>query len=66
MKKKQFAETKGKPVSEMQKLLGDLRDRLWQLKMDLAAGKVKNVREIRATKRSIAQVFTLLHGKNTS
>ena len=67
MDKKQFQEIKQKPVSELQKQLKDLRDKLWQLKVDLAAGKVKNVREVRFVKKDIARIITTInsnkHGK---
>ena len=49
-----------KTKSELQKFLKDSRDRLRVLRFDLAAGKVKNVREVRKTRREIAQVLTLL------
>jgi len=60
MKKRQFQELKSKPPAELQKNLTGLRDNLWQLKADLAAGKVKNVREIRAAKKDIARILTLI------
>lgn len=49
-----------KSQAELQKLLQDLRERLRQLRFDLAAGKVKNVREIRQIKKDIARILTLL------
>lgn len=36
------------------------KERMRQLRFDLAAGKVKNVREVRATRREIALANTLL------
>jgi ribosomal protein L29 len=53
-------ELRQKPKLELEKLLEDNRERLRQLRFDLAAGKVKNVREIRKTKKEIAQILTLL------
>lgn len=38
--------------------LPDLRDKLWSLKTDLAAGKVKNVREIQKIKKDISRILT--------
>jgi len=63
MKKKNFQEIKNKSVIELQKDLVGFRERLRVLKFDLAAGKVKNIREIRAVKKSIAQVLTLIKQK---
>ena len=58
MKIQQFRQ---KDKSELQKLLQEKRERLLQLRFDLAAGKVKNVREIRKTKKDIARILTLLN-----
>ncbi len=44
----------------MQKILKDDREKLKQLRFDLAAGKVKNVREIRKIKKEVARILTLL------
>lgn len=45
-------ELKGIPVS--------LGEKLRELRFNLAGGKVKNIREIRQTKRDIARILTLL------
>lgn len=63
MKKKSFQEIKNKSAAELQKDLAGYRERLRVLKFDLAAGKVKNIREIRAVKKSIAQILTILNLK---
>jgi len=55
-----ITELRQKNKPELQKLLEDLREKLRQLRFDLAAGKVKNVREIRKIKKNIAQILTLL------
>jgi len=54
-------ELRQKNKTELQKLLQDNRARLRQLRFDLAAGKVKNVREIRKIKKEIARILTLLN-----
>jgi len=54
------SELRQKSRTELQKLLQDNRERLRQLRFDLAAGKVKNVREIRLIKKDIARILTLL------
>jgi len=56
-----IAELRRKSESELKKLLNDDGEKLRQLRFDLAAGKVKNVREIRRIKREIAQILTLFH-----
>jgi len=54
------SELRQKSKSELQKILQDSRERLGQLRFDLASGKVKNVREIREIKKDIARILTLL------
>lgn len=58
-----IAEIKRKSEQELQKNLLELRERLRQLRFDLAAGKVKNIREIRAIKKDIARILTSLNIK---
>jgi len=53
-------ELRQKSKTELQKMLQDSRERLRQLRFDLAAGKVKNVREVRKIKKEIAKILTLL------
>lgn len=52
-----------KSEKELRKLLAEKRERLRTLRFDLASGKVKNVREIRAIRKDIARMFTLLNAK---
>lgn len=60
MKKKELQNFKTKPETELKKNLGLEREKLENLSFDLAAGKVKNIREIRRLKKDIAQILTLL------
>lgn len=57
---KKIDELRKKPKTEIKKVLNDDRDKLKQLRFDLAAGKVKNVREIRKIKKEVSQILTLL------
>ena len=50
-----------KTEAELKKTLQDGREKLSQLRFDLAAGKVKNVRQVRKIKKEIAQILTLLN-----
>ena len=61
MKKKDFQQFKNKPMPELQKDLGDYRERLRKLKFDLAQGKVKNIREIKDIKKNIARILGLVN-----
>lgn len=56
-------ELRQKSKNELQKLLEEKRLRLAQLRFDLAAGKIKNVREIRKIKKDIARILTLMKEK---
>lgn len=65
MKKNEFNAIKNKPVSELEKELKDLRVKSVNLKFDLTAGKVKNIREIQNVKKSIAQLLTVLRERSS-
>lgn len=56
-------ELRNKKETELKKLAAELREKLRVLKFDLAAGKVKNVREIREVKKDIAKILTILKEK---
>jgi ribosomal protein L29 len=67
MKRKDFIETKAKPLAELEKAVTEAQVRLRSLQFDLAAGKVQNIKEMRVIRKSIAQLFTLITAakKNT-
>ncbi len=44
---------------ELKKKMEDAREKLRQMRFDLQAGKVKDVREIRQVKKDIARILTL-------
>jgi len=54
-------ELKQKSKIELERLLIDNRQRLRQLRFDLTAGKVKNVREIRKIKKDVARILTIIN-----
>lgn len=56
-------EIRRKTKAELEKILEDLRKNQQQLRFNLAAGKVKNVREIRKIKRDVARILTILKEK---
>lgn len=61
MKRKVFQEYKEKPMPELEKELKTLKERMVSLKIDLATGKVKSLKEMKEIKKSIAQFETLLN-----
>jgi len=54
-------ELRGKKQKDLQNLLAEKREKLRLFKFDLVSGKVKNVREIRSTRKDIAQIITILN-----
>ena len=60
MKAKELRE---KSKEELEGILNDLKKKLQKLRFDLAEKRLKNVREIRKTKREIARVLTILKEK---
>ena len=57
-----FSELRQKSKEEQKQILQDDREKLRQLRFDLSAGKVKNVREIRQIKKDVARILTMLKG----
>jgi len=61
MKKNDIKDLKMKLPAELQRMLGDTREKLRSLRFDLAAGKIKNVSEIHAVRKLIARILTILN-----
>ncbi|MBI2644112.1 MAG: 50S ribosomal protein L29 [Candidatus Wildermuthbacteria bacterium] len=59
------AELQKKSKQELSQLLKEQRAKLQQLRFDLAAGKVKNIKEIRAIRKTIARIYTLAKMQET-
>jgi large subunit ribosomal protein L29 len=53
-------ELRQKTDKELKETLIHLKDKLRELRFNLAGGKVKNIKEIHQTKKTIARVLTLL------
>jgi large subunit ribosomal protein L29 len=64
MKKLEFEKLKQATIGELQKLLQEKREKLERLRFDLAVGKVKNISEIRKTRKDIARILTLINEKS--
>ena len=63
MKKRELQELKNKPILEYNRLINEGKEKLRSLKFDLAAGKVKNVNELRVLKKNIARMETFIKEK---
>ena len=53
-------ELKNKDVKELKKLLNEKKEHLSQMRFDLVSGKVKNVSDIRNTRKDIARISTMI------
>jgi large subunit ribosomal protein L29 len=60
MKTKEIQDLKLKPDAELERLIKEDGEKLRQLKFDLAAGKVKDVKVIHEVKKAIARAKTFL------
>ena len=60
MKRKEIQALKEKSTGELQSMLQSERKQLQTLRFDLAAGKVKNVSAIRASRKAIARMLTFI------
>lgn len=59
-KQEKIREFKRITKHQLIKSLVEKREKLRQLRFDLVAGKIKNVREIREVKKDIARFLTIL------
>ena len=53
-------ELRQRTKEELMHLLAESRKKMRELRFNLAAGKVKNIREIKKLKREIARILTIL------
>lgn len=53
-----------KSKSELKEMLEKSREDLRQLYFDLAAGKVKSIKDLRLTRKNIARILTVLNQKS--
>ncbi|MDP3901122.1 MAG: 50S ribosomal protein L29 [bacterium] len=56
-------EIRQKSQDQSEQELRSLREKLNSMKFDMAAGKVKNIDDLRRTKRDIARILTILREK---
>ncbi|MBU6500785.1 MAG: 50S ribosomal protein L29 [Patescibacteria group bacterium] len=60
MKKKEIQDLKSKPKAELLNFVKEGRERLRVLRFDLAAGKVKDVTELRSMRKDLARALTFI------
>lgn len=60
MKTKEMEQLKNKQEMELINDIKKSKDKLWELQVDLRAGKLKNVSEIKKLKKLIARINTIV------
>ncbi len=63
MKRKEFNEIKTKQIKDLTKMLGTKKLEARKVKMNLLAGKEKNIKVYRNIRREIAQIMTIIREK---
>ncbi|MBN1325367.1 50S ribosomal protein L29 [Candidatus Falkowbacteria bacterium] len=61
--KEQYKELKLKSEAELNKILISSREKLRDLRFKVSQNQLKNIREVRAIKKKIAQILTLIGQK---
>ena len=59
----ELKELKTKSESDLHRLLAEFRDKIRELRFKDASKQLKNVREIREAKKTVANILTLLNAK---
>ena len=59
----EIKELKNKKESELHRILADARNDLRELRFSYVNGKLKNVRDIRKNKKTVARVLTILKNR---
>lgn len=60
MRNMKSQEMRKKSKTQLQKLLSERQEDLRSLRFALVSGKLKNIKEIRETKKDIARILTIL------
>lgn len=58
-----YKELQKKEIKELHRILNELREKYQELKFKVASDQLKNVREVREVKRTIAKILFLLSQK---
>lgn len=59
MKKADLAKLKNRSAEELRKEVAEVKEKLWELRREIASGKVKNTKARTALRRDIARMLTL-------
>lgn len=59
MKKKEIVKLKTRSLVELEKDALELREKLWEIRREIAGGKIKNVKQRRTMKKDLARILTV-------
>lgn len=62
----EIKELSKKSKEELLKLLDEKKREVQNLKMQMASGKIKSIKNLKEAKKNIARIFTLLNKKEDS
>lgn len=63
MKKKQIVELHSKLVDQLKRLIEKAEEELVKLRIDLGAGKLKDIHQVKKKRRDLARIKTILKEK---
>jgi ribosomal protein L29 len=66
MKRNDIKKLVNKTPAELVKDIAESKEKLWELRREIAAGKVKNAHSKSVLRRDIARMFTVMQNKQTS
>jgi ribosomal protein L29 len=64
MKKADLAKLKNRSAEELRKEVAESKEKLWELRREIAGGKIKNVKARSVLRRDIARMMTALSQAN--
>ncbi len=59
----EYKEFKTKSKKDLERALSEKKENMRRLRFDLVSGKVKNISEMRKTRKEIAMIFTAINKK---
>jgi len=62
----QFKELENRSVNDLQQVLKDSRQKLQELRFKVASKQLKNIREIRSVRLTIAHILTILQRRRVA
>ena len=61
MKKGDITKLKNRSAEELRKEVAEAKEKLWELRREIAGGKVKNVKTRGALRRDVARMLTIIN-----